>query len=212
MGVTEEDDWFYGSELRLQGVALKQEGAELDETRRQLQADANSKSREIQEKMNQQRQAAMEKAEERVQEITRNKTRKAALFEKEEKLAPPEDRAKLAAQHKIALKKLDEAVAAERAKQSEILSKAEQAGEKDLGDKQKKRDQALRDRRDVVERKAQQLNEAVDENMRDRERDWQNRVNGWVLKAQRKIKAKEADDKAKADKEKERKKRKRMRK
>merc|ERR1712054_693273 len=159
MGVTEEDDWFYGSELRLQGVALKQEGAELDETRRQLQADANSKSREIQEKMNQQRQAAMEKAEERVQEITRNKTRKAALFEKEEKLAPPEDRAKLAAQHKIALKKLDEAVAAERAKQSEILSKAEQAGEKDLGDKQKKRDQALRDRRDVVERKAQQLNE-----------------------------------------------------
>merc|ERR1712054_441543 len=212
MGVTEEDDWFYGSELRLQGVALKQEGAELDETRRQLQADANSKSREIQEKMNQQRQAAMEKAEERVQEITRNKTRKAALFEKEEKLAPPEDRAKLAAQHKIALKKLDEAVAAERAKQSEILSKAEQAGEKDLGDKQKKRDQALRDRRDVVERKAQQLNEAVDENMRDRERDWQNRVNGWVLKAQRKIKAKEADDKAKADKEKERKKRKRLRK
>ena len=232
--VTEEDDWFYGSELRLQGVALKQEGAELDETRRQLQADANSKSREIrdelenfqeeknrqmeeeiaqiQEKMNQQRQAAMEKAEERVQEITRNKTRKAALFEKEEKLAPPEDRAKLAAQHKIALKKLDEAVAAERAKQSEILSKAEQAGEKDLGDKQKKRDQALRDRRDVVERKVQQLNEAVDENMRDRERDWQNRVNGWVLKAQRKIKAKEADDKAKADKEKERKKRKRMRK
>ena len=76
---------------------------------------------------------------------------------------------------KIALKKLDEAVAAERAKQSEILSKAEQAGEKDLGDKQKKRDQALRDRRDVVERKVQQLNEAVDENMRDRERDWQNR-------------------------------------
>merc|ERR1712054_417230 len=116
---------------------------------------------QIQEKMNQQRQAAMEKAEERVQEITRNKTRKAALFEKEEKLAPPEDRAKLAAQHKIELKKLDE---------------------------------------------------AVDENMLGRERDWQNRVNGWVLKAQRKIKAKEADDKAKAEKEMERKKRRRMRK
>merc|ERR1711937_863197 len=86
--VTEEDDWFYGSELRLQGVALKQEGAELDETRRQLSADANSKSREIrdeleefeneknrqmeeeiaaiQEKMNQARQKAMEKAEERI--------------------------------------------------------------------------------------------------------------------------------------------------
>merc|ERR1712072_920384 len=180
-------------------------GAELDETRRQLQADSNSKSREIrdelkdfeeeknrqmeeeinqiQEKMNQQRQKAMEKAEERVLEITRNKTRKAALFEKEEKLAPPEDRAKLVAQHKIELKKLDEAVAVERAKQSEILSKAEMAGKDQLGDKQKKRDQALKDRRDVVERKCQGLNEAVDENMRDRERDWQNRVNGWVLKA-----------------------------
>merc|ERR1712196_290724 len=179
-----------------------------DEKNRQMEEEIN----QIQEKMNQQRQAAMEKAEERVQEITRNKTRKAALYEKEEKLAPPEDRAKLVAQHKVELKKLDEAVAAERAKQSEILAAAEMAGEKDLGAKQAKRDEALKDRRDIVERKVQQLNESVDENMRDRERDWQNRVNGWVLKAQRKIKAKEADDKAKADKEKERKKRKRMRK
>merc|ERR1711916_352684 len=101
----------------------------------------------------------------------------------------------------IELKKLDEAVPAERGKQSEILNKAEAAGAKDLGEKQKKRDQALQDRRDIVERKVKQLNEAVDENMLGRERDWQNRVNGWVLKAQRKIKAKEADDKAKAEKE-----------
>merc|ERR1712093_498842 len=158
---------------------------------RQLQADANSKSREIrdelenfqeeknrqmeeeitqiQEKMNQQRQAAMEKAEERIQEITRNKTRKAALYEKEEKLAPPEDRTKLVAQHKIELKKLDEAVASERAKQSEILAKAEMAGEKDLGAKQAKRDEALKDRRDVVARKCKSLSEEVDEKMRDRE-------------------------------------------
>ena len=49
--ITEEDDWFYGSELRLQGIALKQEGAELDETRRQLQADSNSKSREIRDEL-----------------------------------------------------------------------------------------------------------------------------------------------------------------
>merc|ERR1712196_564343 len=84
---------------------------------------------------------------ERTQEITRNKTRKAALYEKEEKLAPPEDRAKLVAQHKVELKKLDEAVAAERAKQSEILAAAEMAGEKDLGAKQAKRDEALKDRR-----------------------------------------------------------------
>merc|ERR1711937_996118 len=174
--VTEEDDWFYGSELRLQGVALKQEGAELDETRRQLSADANSKSREIrdeleefeneknrqmeeeiaaiQEKMNQARQKAMEKAEERIQEITRNKTRKAALYEKEEKLAPPDD----------------------RAKQSEILAKAEMAGKDDLSSKQAKRDQALKDKRNVVERKCKQLLEAVEEPMKGRERDWQNRV------------------------------------
>merc|ERR1712196_728103 len=138
---------------------------------------------------------------ERTQEITRNKTRKAALYEKEEKLAPPEDRAKLVAQHKIELKKLDEAVAAERAKQSEILAKAEMAGKDDLSSKQAKRDQALKDKRDVVERKCKQLLEMVEEQMKDRERDWQNRVNGWVLKAQRKIKSKEADDAAKAAKE-----------
>ena len=232
--VTEEDDWFYGSELRLQGVTLKQEGAELDETRRQLTADANSKSREvrdeleefeneknrqmeeeiaeIQEKMNLARQKAMEKAEERIQEITRNKTRKAALYEKEEKLAPPEDRTKLVAQHKIELKKLDEAVASERAKQSEILAKAEMAGKDDLSSKQTKRDQALKDKRDIVERKCKQLLETVEESMKGRERDWQNRVNGWVLKAQRKIKSKEADDAAKAAKEADRKKRRKLRK
>merc|ERR1711991_621247 len=49
--ITEEDDWFYGSELRLQGIALKQEGAELDETRRQLKADANAKERELKDEL-----------------------------------------------------------------------------------------------------------------------------------------------------------------
>ena len=48
----------------------------------------------------------------------------------------------------------------------------------------------MRDRRDVVERKVQQLNEAVDENMRDRERDWQKQSEWMVLKAQRKLKPK----------------------
>jgi hypothetical protein len=120
--ITEDDDWYYGSELRLNGAALMEEGIKLDETRRSLEADARAAERDIKtslEKFKEEKEIqmrteveaveasmkaarvkALESAEERIQELTRDKTRKEALFSKEEKLAAPEDRGKLAAQHK----------------------------------------------------------------------------------------------------------------
>merc|ERR1711871_1900278 len=116
--ITEDDDWYYGSELRLNGAALMEEGVKLDETRRSLEADARAAERDIKtalEKFKEEKEIqmrteveaveasmkaarvkALEAAEERIQELTRDKTRKEALFSKEEKLAPPEDRGRLA--------------------------------------------------------------------------------------------------------------------
>merc|ERR1712178_345512 len=104
---------------------------------------------------------ALEAAEERIQELTRDKTRKEALFSKEEKLAAP---------HKKELKKFEQAIQAEREKQATALEKAMEVGKTDLGQKQIKRDQALRDREEVAERKIKDLHDDVEQKMMAREK------------------------------------------
>merc|ERR1711916_395537 len=204
--ITEDDDWYYGSELRLNGAALMEEGIKLDEARRSLEADARAAERDI--------KTSLEKfkEEKRIQELTRDKTRKEALFSKEEKLAAPEDRGKLAAQHKKELKKFEQAIQAEREKQASALEKAMEVGKADLGQKQVKRDQALRDREEIAERKIKDLHDDVEQKMMAREKNWQNRVAGWLNKADRKVKMKADEDKAKAANEAERKRRRKLRK
>merc|ERR1711871_1230248 len=125
--LTEETDWYYGQELRLTGQSLKEEGDRLEEVRRQHFADAKAAARkledelqefilekeaqmqaeidQIEEKMRDDRVKLLEKAEMRIQEITADKVRKQTMFEKEVKLAPPEDRAAMVAQQKEELKK-----------------------------------------------------------------------------------------------------------
>jgi len=229
----EEHDWFYGTELRLTGASLREEGAALHEKRRQLTADARAAARtledelkefelekeaqtqaqivQIEEQMKADRAKLLEKAEMRIQEITRDKTRKATLFEKELKLAAPEDRGALQKQQKAELKQLDSMIEQERAKQAEAIEKRLEAGRDDLGAKQRKREQALQDKREVVARKVKDLYEGVDESMRKEEKMWLNRGAGWIHKAQRKIKAKAEDDERKQKMEKERKRRRKLR-
>jgi DNA-directed RNA polymerase len=163
--LSEEHDWYYGQDLRLTGKALKDEGDELQETRRQFEGDAKAAAREleddlktftlekeaqaqaeieeIEEKMRQDRVKLLEKGEMRIQEITRNKTRMKAQFEKEVKLAPPEDRAGMVAVHKEEVKKLDALIDEERKKQAEAIERRIDAGKNDLGARQRKREDAL---------------------------------------------------------------------
>lgn len=231
--LSEEHDWYYGQELRITGASLIEEGDALEETRRQLSADAKVAARDledelqqftlekeaqtqqeidiIEEKMREDRVKILEKAEMRIQEITANKTRKKTVFEKETKLAPPEDRAAMVAQQKEEIKKLDALIEAERAKQAEAIEKRVEAGQADLGDKQRKREQALQTKKDICERKVKQLYDEIDDKMKKSETNWLNRSAGWIHKAERKIKSKKDDDEAKAKAEKERKKRARLR-
>ena len=231
--LSEEHDWYYGQELRLTGTSLVEEGGKLEETRRQLVADAKAAARDledalqefilekeaqtqaeidiIEEKMREDRVKLLEKAEMRIQEITRDKTRKKTVFEKETKLAPPEDRAAMLAQQKEELKKLDALVEAERTKQAEAIEKRVEAGQADLGEKQRKREQALSTKKDICTRKVQNLYDEIDDKMKKSETGWLNRSAGWIHKAERKIKSKKEDDEAKKKAEKERKKRARLR-
>merc|ERR1711861_100672 len=137
--------------------------------------------------------------------ITRDKTRKKTVFEKETKLAPPEDRAAMVAQQKEELKKLDAPIDAERKKQAEAIEKRVEAGKADLGEKQRKREQALSTKKDICARKVQNLYDEIDDKMKKSETSWLNRSAGWIHKAERKIKSKKDDDeKKKADKERKR--------
>ena len=231
--LTEEHDWYYGQDLRLTGLALKEEGDNLQETRRQFDADAKAESRnlqdeletftlekeaqtqkeieEIEEKMKVDRVALLEKAEMRIQEITRNKSRLQTQFEKEVKLAPPEDRAGMSSVHKEEVKKLNVLIENERKKQAEAIQKRIEAGNADLGDRQRKRVDALETKKDVIGRKIKNLYDDVDIKMKKSETNWLHRSAGWIHKSERKVKAKEKDDNAKKEAEKERKRRKRMR-
>ena len=231
--LTEEHDWYYGQDLRLTGKGLKEEGDELQETRRQFDGDAKASAREletnlqtftlekeaqaqkeieeIEEKMRQDRVALLEKAEMRIQEITRNKTRLKTQFEKEVKLAPPEDRAGMVAVQKEEVKKLDALVEGERKKQAEAIQQRIEAGKSDLGARQRKRQDALQTKKDTVGRQVKMLFDEVDVKMRKSETNWLHRSAGWIHKAERKVAAKQKDDEAKKLAEKERKKRKRLR-
>ena len=70
--------------------------------------------------------------------------------------------------------------------------------------KQAKRS-GLHDREEMTEKKVKDLHEDVEQKMKDKERNWQNRVSGWLNKADRKVKMKAEEDKAKAANEAERK-------
>ena len=217
--LSEEFDWYFGQELRLTGSSLRDEGDALEEKRRQMVADAKTAARkledelsdfilekeaqmqaeieQIEERMKEERVKLLEKAELRIQEITKDKTKKAMMFEKETKLAPPESRPRMVKQQKVELKKLDKLIEAERQKQASAIDSAIEAGQEDLGAKQRKREDALQKKKDVVDRKTKQLYDTVDDQMKKSETAWLNRSAGWTHKAERKIKQKQEEDEKK---------------
>merc|ERR1712146_163841 len=116
------------------------------------------------------------------------------MFEKEMKLAPPESRGRIVEQQKSELRKLDELIESQRQKQADAIDSAIEAGQEDLGGKQRKREEALQKKKDIVERKTKQLYDSVDDKMKKSETAWLNRSAGWIHKAERKIKQKEDED------------------
>ena len=217
--LSEEFDWYFGQELRLTGASLREEGETLEEKRRQMLADAKTAARkledelddfilekeaqmqleinQIEERMREDRVKLLEKAEQRIQSITKDKVKKATVFEKELKLASAETRPRMLSQQKAELEKLDKIINAERKKQADAIDKRIEAGQADLGAKQRKREDAISKKKDVVERKVKQLYEEVDDKMKKSETAWLNRSAGWIHKAQRKVDAKKEEDAAK---------------
>ena len=131
--VQEVDDWYYGSELRLAGVALVKQGDVLIEDRRSHEAEQSVKVRKIEDdlrKFTEEKQGVidqkradfevqmeedMEKvvdgADKRVSELMQMRKEKEIEFQQEEKLARERDGApssKLMTEHRTHLKEMDE--------------------------------------------------------------------------------------------------------
>ena len=68
-----------------------------------------------------------------------------------------------------------------------------------MGEKQRKREQALSTKKDICARKVQNLYDEIDDKMKKSETGWLNRSAGWIHKAERKIKSKKEDDEAKEE-------------
>ena len=66
---------------------------------------------------------------------------------------------------------------------------------------------AIQDRKMDGKTKIAKIKANIDDVMKSSEKSWQNNVTGWLFKTQRKIAAKEADDKIRSDNQNERKRR-----
>merc|ERR1712054_434665 len=137
--VQEVDGWYYGSELRLAGIALVKQGDVLIEDRRSHEAEQAVKVRKIEDdlrKFTEEKQGVIDKkraefevqmeedmekvvdsADKRVSELMQMRKEKEIEFAQEEKLARERDGApssKLMTEHRTHLKEMDEMRETER--------------------------------------------------------------------------------------------------
>merc|ERR1719502_877871 len=153
--MTEEDDWFYGSDMRLDGGKLVKNGATLLEDKRGMLAEEAVKIRKIEDDLRdftdmkqteiddkrsafesqyeEEKAVVMEEADQRVQELMQMKKEKEVEFMQEEKLARERDGAassSLISSHREHLQEMDRIREAERdrmiGKQEEKEARARQ--------------------------------------------------------------------------------------
>ena len=160
----------------------------------------------MEEKMREQRAEAMQRAEARINDLSRDLARKENEFKKAERLAPPSQRNALRARHATELDALKSSIDTERERQMEAVNRKLEATRTDLGAKQAKREEALNDRKGAANKKISDIRQGVEDQMKDKERRWQNTCVGFLQRSQRKVDAKRRDDEEKEKQEKNRKK------
>jgi hypothetical protein len=212
----EEDDWYFGSEMRLQGESLVEEGQGLDAQRRQLEAEASVSVGEIEQRLEEfvrekqdmiaaEKEAVMEKAkagrskaveaaESRMQELKLERMRREAGFKAEEDKLNGDAKTAAIDRHRAELGSLDAAIRSEQQRQLNIVESKAGVVEDELTQKQAKREFAIADRKEAAAKKIAALREDVDIQMKHREVGWQQRSMGWIVKGQGKISAKKAAD------------------
>jgi hypothetical protein len=214
--IKEVDDWYFGAGMRMDGHAIKADGVEVIELRRSLESEAalrikavddelvtathkleseiEAERMALEQQMRQDRKKAMEEAEARVQELTRQKKDKQAVFAAEEKTAALSLRATLAKNHKAELKGLDQIIATERERRMQVIGTKMATRRADLRKKLQLKEKTLMNERQTADKAKMKINEGVMRAIKPKESKWQGRALVWNEKARRMIEQKTKED------------------
>ena len=209
----EEDDWFYGSELRINGKALAKEGITLTEDARSLEAELAVKLRRIEEdlqafqaekyadafnlKYEAEKAKVVEEADARVAELLQMRKEKEIEIAQEEKLAHERDGAPSSTmmnEHRAQLKALDEVREQERARMIQAQEDKEAAARVELEAEFTILMSAVANRRALADDRAGVIRKDTRSQLHGPEAQWQGRAARWLDQATRKVAMKERED------------------
>merc|ERR1711871_991113 len=230
-GMPDTMDWYFSAELRLEGENLKEEGRNLGAERRRAEADMQIKCRAIldglaafraekeeqkqleveklERKMDADRKTAMREADERIEALTKRKVQAKQKFQKELEFCPDEQIPTMKRQQAEEMEELEKEIKTERARSLAMLEKKMSASAEDLGKKQVKRDEAIKDRERSAQEKVASMKKKCEVEMQKKEQEWLNASSGWLFKARAKIEKKKIEDEEAAKRERNKKKRRR---
>jgi len=228
--IREEDDWFFGAEMRIMGISLTDEGTQILDDQHNLEAEATVKTRKINDDLKtfetekqeqidnekvkfenhaqENRAKTMAQIDTRMQELFKMKKEKELEFAQEEKIAKERDGApssKMLSDHRGALKDMDDQREGERQRMVEGLDSKEASERADFEAKMGLIMQAMMNRKRMAQDRISAINKETNAKNRSKENEWQNRTLGWLDRAQRKVTVKEREDAEAAEAERKRK-------
>lgn len=163
------------------------------------ETQAEMEVKRLEEGMKEQRKELLNEQALECETVVKRKTKAAILMEKEAKLTEPGERAVLVNQQRKELKRFDKEIEGIRKKYQIKIDNLLNVSTSDLSSKSRRRDEALKSRRDICERKVKILYDDVDAKMLSTETAWLSKSSGVMFKGLKKIESKEKEDKKKAE-------------
>jgi hypothetical protein len=212
----EEDDWFFGADVRLSGEDIRKSGeelmlswessegearmqaAQLEETFSQESAEIRRESEEavmsLDKAIREAREQGIEEAERRIVEMTSERQSMAEGFAEEEKDAPVGERAKLVREHTAKLTSLDESIKGERGRQLQRVEDKMEEKRAQVRDFVAKKQSEIAIRRRNMNVAKRNMMAKVQAEFRPKEAKWEAQGVVWIERAKRKVDAKMEED------------------
>lgn len=229
--ISEEEDWFFGAEMRLEGQRLRDDGEDLKQEHYSLKAEEEVKVRGLTRKFEtfevERRKKIEEETKEieariaeefdkmsieielRTRELQRMRESKGKEFEEEENRIKQEEgavSASLKEEHAKALAEIDDLIKTEQTRQERKRAQFEANQRALLAKKVEFEEEQIFDASTKLKGEVHRLHQATEKTVRDREKEWQAKAARWLSTARRKVEVKERED-AEAEEQRRRKRR-----
>jgi hypothetical protein len=222
----EEDDWYYGSETRLNGERLAREGKSLLQKRQDLETEEAQKARKLQREcdaflelhgdelerlrdamektLEQMRESSKRRMEDRIREITAAKREREVMFSREEAGVVGAELIAMQKEHAAELEGLDRSIEEVRERRRQQIAQKSVDMQSDLGAKERQTHEKMEEKRASTNRRLASLREDYQRQRKLLEETWRAATREWVSHVTRKIQTRAAEeaaeDAAKVDK------------